>query len=150
MDGHSLSDTKWTIQSHIVAMFLPSIITGWLIKKLGIARMMIVGLVIYIICVAIAYSGHAFHHYFGALLLLGLGWNFLFVGGTALLPTVYKPAERYKVQGINELIIFSTQAVAGLSAGWVVYTLGWETLLLLTLPLIAVQVVVLWIWKKSS
>ena len=150
MDGHSLSDTKWTIQSHIVAMFLPSIITGWLIKKLGIARMMIVGLVIYIICVAIAYSGHAFHHYFGALLLLGLGWNFLFVGGTALLPTVYKPAERYKVQGINELIIFSTQAVAGLSAGWVVYALGWETLLLLTLPLIVVQFVVLWIWKKSS
>ena len=149
MDGFSLSDTNWTIQSHIVAMFLPSIITGWLIKKLGIARMMIVGLVIYLACIFIAYSGHEFHHYFGSLLLLGLGWNFLFVGGTALLPSTYTAAERYKVQGLNELIVFSTQAIASLNAGLVVFSLGWKNLLLLTLPLIAIQLGVIWYWQKG-
>ncbi len=152
MDGINLSDTKWTIQSHIVAMFVPSIITGWLIEKLGIAKMMIAGLLIYLVCIVVAYSGHGFHHYFGALLLLGVGWNFLFVGGTALLPQAYRTTERYKVQGLNELIVFSVQAVAGLSAGWVVFSLGWERLLLMTLPLILIQfgVILFWLKKKGK
>jgi len=147
MDGHSLEDTKWVIQSHIVAMFLPSIITGWLIRKLGIVRMMLAGLVIYLGCVAIAYSGHMLHQYFGALVLLGLGWNFLFVGGTALLPQTYRPSERFKVQGLNELIIFTTQAIASLSSGWIVFTLGWETMLLTTLPLIFLQLFLVMLWR---
>lgn len=150
MDGHSLSETKWVIQSHIIAMFLPSIFTGWLIKQLGISRMMILGLVIYLVCIAIALSGHMIHHYFWSLLLLGLGWNFLFVGGTALLPQAYRAAERFKVQGINELVIFSTQAVASISSGWIVFALGWETMLLTTLPVIALQFGVIWYWKKKS
>jgi MFS family permease len=150
MDGHSLEHTKWVIQSHIVAMYLPSVITGWLIKKLGIFRLMIAGLIIYIGCLIFALSGHAIHQYFIALVLLGVGWNFLFVGGTALLPQAYRNAERFKVQGLNELIIFSTQAIASLSSGWIVFTLGWEMMLLTTIPVIGLQFVMLWIWKRSS
>ncbi|WP_258105080.1 MFS transporter [Marinoscillum sp. MHG1-6] len=150
MDGHSLSDTKWVIQSHIVAMFLPSIFTGWLIKKFGIIRMMIIGLFIYLFCIATAYSGHFLHHYWVSLVLLGLGWNFLFVGGTALLPQSYTPSERFKVQGMNELIIFATQAVASLSSGWIVFTLGWENLLMMTLPVILIQFITIWLWQAKK
>lgn len=149
MDGHSLSDTKWVIQSHIVAMFLPSIITGWLIKRLGIARMMIAGLIVYLLCIAIAFSGHLLHHYWVSLVLLGLGWNFLFVGGTALLPQSYLPSERFKVQAVNEFVVFGVQAVASLSAGWMVFALGWERMLLFTVPVILLQFGVIWYWLRS-
>lgn len=149
MDGHSLADTKWVIQSHIVAMFLPSIFTGWLIRRLGIAKMMIMGLLIYLVCISIAYTGHHLHNYWFSLILLGLGWNFLFVGGTALLPQSYTNSERFKVQAINEFIVFGTQAMASISAGWIVFSLGWEQLLLMTIPIIFIQFVVLGIWRKS-
>lgn len=150
MDGHSLSDTKWVIQSHIVAMFLPSLITGELMRKFGIYQVMIIGLVAYIICIIIALSGHMIHNYWVSLILLGVGWNFLFVGGTALLPQAYTASERFKVQALNEFIVFGTQAIAALSAGWVVFALGWEKLLLLTLPIIAIQFVMIWIWLRSK
>ena len=152
MDGHSLADTKWVIQSHIIAMFLPSLFTGWLIQRMGIQRLMIAGLMIYVICVVIGFSGHAFMHYWWALLLLGLGWNFLFVGGTALLPQAYRPSERYKVQGINEMTVFGSQAIASLSSGWIVFSWGWETLLLLTIPFILFQLgmITFWQFKKQS
>jgi MFS family permease len=150
MDGHSLSDTKWVIQSHIVAMFLPSIFTGWLIKRLGIGKMMVFGLVIYLGCIAIAYTGHHLHNYWYSLILLGLGWNFLFVGGTALLPQAYTANERFKVQAMNEFIVFGTQAIASISAGWIVFSLGWESLLLITIPVIFIQLFILAYWKRTS
>lgn len=149
MDGHSLSDTKWVIQSHIVAMFLPSLFTGALIKRFGVSKIMIVGLVVYFICIAIAYSGHLIHHYWISLILLGIGWNFLFVGGTALLPQAYTVDERFKVQALNELIVFGAQAVASLSAGWAVFTFGWENLLIMTIPIILIQFIVIWFWRKG-
>ena len=148
LDGHHLSDTKWVIQSHIIAMFLPSLFTGWLIQRLGTLRLMIAGLLIYGVCVAIGFSGHAFMHYWWALLLLGLGWNFLFVGGTTLLPQAYRPHERFRIQGLNELVVFGSQAMASLSSGWIVHALGWESLLLLTLPFVGLQLLfVLW-WMR--
>lgn len=152
MDGHSLGHTKWVIQSHIVAMYLPSLIAAWIVKKLGIARMMLVGLVAYVICIAIAYAGHHLGNYWISLILLGVGWNFLFIGGTTLLPQSYQPNERFKVQAFNEFIVFGTQAVAALSAGWIVYAVGWELMLLVTLPVIIFQMVVVlrWVWKKRT
>lgn len=150
MDGHSLSDTKWVIQSHILAMFLPSLFTGGLIKKFGVGNIMMAGLIIFLACIAIAYSGHMMPHYWISLVLLGIGWNFLFIGGTALLPQAYTDGERFKVQALNEFIVFGSQAVASLSAGWVVFTLGWENLLLITIPIIAVQFVTIWFWRLSK
>ncbi|MFY0654218.1 MAG: MFS transporter [Cyclobacteriaceae bacterium] len=144
MDGHSLQDTKIVIQSHIMAMFLPSLVAGWIIKKLGIKRMMAIGLIAYLICVAIAYSGHHFSNYWMSLVLLGIGWNFLFVGGTTLLPQAYTASERFKVQALNDFIVFGTQAMAALSAGWLVFEFGWETILLFTIPLIIFQLGVTW------
>ena len=150
MDGHSLNITKSVIQSHIVAMFLPSLITGHLIKKLGVSKVMVMGLISYLICIAFAYSGHFVHNYWVALILLGVGWNFLFVAGTTLLPRTHTASERFKVQAFNEFFLFSSQAIASLSAGWVVFKFGWETLLLVSLPFIAIQFLALIIWKTKK
>ncbi len=149
MDGHSLQNTKWVIQSHIVAMFLPSLFTALIIKWIGVKRMMMGGLMAYIICIAIAYSGHHLGNYWISLILLGIGWNFLFVGGTTLLPLSYRPEERFKVQAMNDFVVFGTQAVAAVSAGWFVFTLGWETLLLVTLPIIFLQIVTIAVLGKG-
>lgn len=150
MDGHSLSTTKWVIQSHIMAMFVPSFFTGHLIKRFGTGRVMQAGLLAYLICIGFAFSGHFVHNYWVALVLLGIGWNFLFVSGTALLPQTHSPGERFKVQAFNEFFLFSSQAIASLSAGWVVFGFGWENLLLITLPFILLQILVIIRWKPGS
>lgn len=150
MDGHSLSHTKMVIQSHIVAMFLPSLVTGSLIERFGPAKIMIAGLIAYLICIAFAFAGHFIHNYWVALVLLGVGWNFLFVAGTSLLPKTYRESERFKVQAFNEFFLFSSQAIAALSAGWVVYSFGWELLLIITIPFILLQLAVIWFWSRSA
>jgi len=150
MDGHSLEHTKWVIQSHIIAMFLPSLITAWVIKKLGISRMMIVGLLAYLVCIAIAFVGRDLENYWISLILLGIGWNFLFIGATTLLPQCYKPSERFKVQALNDFVIFGTQAVASLSAGWFIFAVGWKMLLLINLPFILFQMIVILKWKTQK
>lgn len=150
MEGHSLEHTKWVIQSHIIAMFLPSLITAWIIKKFGISKMMIAGLIAYLICIAIAFAGKQLENYWGSLILLGIGWNFLFIGATTLLPQCYKPNERFKVQAINDFVIFGTQAVASLSAGWFIFAMGWKILLLINIPFILFLLIVILKWKPAK
>lgn len=149
MEGHSLGHTKWVIQSHIVAMFLPSLVTAWIIKKLGVSKMMITGLIAYVICIAIAFAGKHLGNYWVSLILLGVGWNFLFIGATTLLPQCYKPSERFRVQAVNDFVIFGTQAVASLSAGWFIFAVGWKILLLINLPFILFLLVVLLKWQPK-
>jgi len=100
IDGHSLSNTKWVIQSHIMAMFLPSLITSRVIVNLGMKRTMQLGLILYVLCIFVGTLGHGVWNYWLALILLGVGWNFLFISGTALLPQSYAEQERFKVQTI--------------------------------------------------
>jgi len=148
MEGHTLEHTKWVIQSHIIAMFLPSLITAWIIKKIGITKMMITGLIAYLICIVIAFTGHHLANYWVSLVLLGIGWNFLFIGGTTLLPKAYNPSERFKVQAVNDFVIFGTQAVASLSAGWFIFAMGWKTLLLINLPFMLFLLIVILKWQN--
>lgn len=147
MDGHSLGHTKWVIQSHIVAMFLPSLVTAWIIKKIGLSRMMTTGLVAYLVCIVIAFAGTEVSNYWVSLVLLGIGWNFLFIGATTLLPQCYQPSERFKVQAVNDFVIFGTQAVASLSAGWFIFAMGWKILLLINLPFIVFLFVIIYKWN---
>lgn len=132
--GFELGDTKRVIQSHIVAMFLPSLISGGLMKRFGIGRVMSVGAALYAAVVVIGLGGQALMHFWGSLILLGIGWNFLFMGGTALLPQSYRPNERFKVQATNDFFVFGSQAVASLSSGWFVFTFGWTGLMFACLP----------------
>ncbi len=131
--GHSLEDTKWVIQSHIAAMFLPSLVAPLLFKQLGIRGMMSVGLLCYCATVAIGYYDISVNGFWIQLVLLGVGWNFLFVSGTALLPRSYKQQDRFKGQAINDLTVFSFQALAALSAGWALGLINWQQILLICL-----------------
>ena len=144
--SHPLEDAKWVIQIHIMAMYLPSLISGWLIRVVGIPRMMGLGLLAYLGCVALAFSGISFHHYLSALILLGIGWNFLFVGGTTLLPQGYRDEERFRVQGLNDLMVFGSQATAALSAGAVLAAFNWTGLLLVAVPFLILHGLLMAVW----
>lgn len=122
------------IQWHVVGMFAPSFFTGHLVKRYGAPRIMQVGFALLLGHVAIALSGLEFLHFASALVLLGVGWNFAFVGGTALLTQTYRPAEQLKVQAINEFVVFGLVAASTLSAGWLYDRYGWATLNLAVVP----------------
>jgi predicted MFS family arabinose efflux permease len=141
MDGYSLDQTARVIQSHVIAMFLPSLFTGFIIARLGVLRVMGVGTVILFACVAIAVVDRTLMHYWGALVLLGLGWNFLFVGATVLLTRSYRSSERFQAQAVNDFLIFGIQALASLLAGAVIYFAGWKVLSLLNLPFLLLLLV---------
>jgi MFS family permease len=111
--------------------------------------MMGLGLLAYLGCVALAFSGISFHHYLFALILLGVGWNFLFVGGTTLLPQGYRDEERFRVQGLNDLMVFGSQATAALSAGAVLAAFDWNGLLLIAIPFLVLHGVLMAVWLMS-
>lgn len=146
MAGHDLDDAKRVIQLHIMAMYLPSLISGWLTRIIGIPLMMAGGLLAYLGCILLAASGISFHHYLGALLLLGIGWNFLFVGGTTLLPRGYRDAERFRVQGLNDIMVFGSQATAALSAGAILSWLSWGGLVMVAVPFLVLHGVLMALW----
>jgi MFS family permease len=134
LQGFSLDATAWVIQSHIIAMYLPSLFTGFLMERLGVLRVIFLGIACMFGCVFIAIAGQELVHYWVALVLLGLGWNFLFVSGTVLLTSSYYPAERFKVQAVNDFTVFGIQAFTSLSAGTVIFNANWNVLVLLNLP----------------
>lgn len=150
MAGHSMEEAKLVIQSHILAMYLPSLVSGWLTRRIGLLWMMIWGLVSYLVCVLVATSGTGFGHFLLALVLLGVGWNLLFVAGTTLLPQSYRAEERFRVQGMNDLLIFGVQAGAALSAGAVLSALGWQGVLYLAMPFLLVHAVVMILWRRPG
>lgn len=138
-------DAGYVIQWHVVGMFGPSFLTGHLIDRFGIRRVMAVGAVLLVASTLVDLAGVAFLNFWGGLLLVGLGWNFLFIGGTTLLTRVYSPAERAKTQAANDFLVFTTTASASFLSGWLLSRFGWETINLTALALIAVALaIVLW------
>ena len=150
MDGFSLHQTKVVLQSHVIAMFLPSLFTAFLLIYIGRTRIMLLGVVLFFTSIFIAFSSHALSYYWWSLVLLGLGWNFLFIGGTNLLPKSYNENEKFQVQSINDFLIFGLQALAALSAGWFVFNFGWEVVLISTIPLLFFQLFILIWWLKKG
>jgi len=145
--GHSLTDTKWVLQSHIAAMFLPSFITPVLVRYMGLRGMMVAGLVCYCLAIAVGYSDNSPQGFWTQLVLLGIGWNFLFIGGTTLLPDTHHENERFKAQSINDFTVFSFQALAALSAGWALNLIGWQPMVLLCLIPVAIMLMAL-LWER--
>lgn len=143
--GHSLIDTKWVIQSHIAAMFLPSFITPIIVRHLGIRGMMLLGLICYCIGIGVGFVDTSPQGFWIQLVMLGIGWNFLFIGGTTLIPSTHHQDDRFRAQSINDFTVFSFQAAAALSAGWALNLIGWQPMVLMCLiPVIAMLVVLLW------
>jgi MFS family permease len=143
--GHSLVDTKWVLQSHIAAMFVPSFIAPILFKHLNIRGMMLAGLVCYCGTIIIGFTDTSVGSFWLQLVLLGIGWNFLFVAGTALLPLTHSDKDRFKAQAINDSMVFTLQAVAALSAGWAINLLSWQQMLTgCLIPIIMMLALLLW------
>lgn len=120
----------FVIQWHVLGMFVPSFFTGHLIRRFGEMRVLSAGVVCYVLCIAIGLSGVAIEQFWVALVLLGLGWNFLYVGGTSLLTKCYRSAERAKVQACNDFLVAGTQAVCAFIAGSVQQWAGWQWVLI--------------------
>lgn len=127
--GHSLEATKWVIQSHIAGMYLPSLVFGLLSARFGLRAMLWAGVAAFVVTLAVAAWDTALLHYWVALVLLGVGWNFLFLSGTNLLPRGYEARERFRVQSVNDFLIFSVQAAVSLGSGWVLVQVGWSGVL---------------------
>ena len=128
MEKISIAKTGFVIQLHITAMFLPSLITGNLIKKFGHSKIMYAGVLLFSITILTSLFEQSFLNYLVALVFLGLGWNFLFISGTSLLVLSYREEEKFKAQGFNDLIVYSVQAVASLSAGIFISLTSWKTM----------------------
>lgn len=144
--GHHYGDAAFVIQWHVIAMFAPSFFTGGLIKRFGVLNVMLAGVVALFACVGIALTDVTVAYYWWALVLLGIGWNFLYIGGTTLLTETYSPAERGKTQGLNDLIVYTTQALTSLASGWMLSHGGWSTVNYLAIPLIVVMgVSIMWL-----
>lgn len=148
---HSNTDAMLAIQWHIVGMFLPGFFTGAIINRFGVYPVMMFGLALLALCGVVALSGITVSHFFAALILLGLGWNFAFVGASTLVAEGLKPSERTKVQGINDLIVFATTSVASLSAGKILANFGWGTLNMTIFPFVAAAVIlVFWLIRHEK
>jgi len=138
MDGISLSKTSTVIQIHVACMFLPSLIAGNLVKKIGHSKMMYVGVGLYCITVIISLFDQSFFNYMLALIFLGFGWNFLFISGTSLLVLTYNEEEKYRAQGFNDFVVYSVHALGSLSAGILIVLTNWKIMNLICIPLIIV------------
>ena len=140
IDHHDVEATTWVVQSHVLAMYLPSLFTGHVIARFGERKVMIWGGVLLASCAGVSLFGHQLMHYWLGLVALGLGWNLLFVAGTTLLARSVDPANRHRAQALNDFTVFGSQACASLLAGLAVQLLGWQALNLATLPLLAAMI----------
>lgn len=148
-DGFSLENTAQVIRSHVLGMYLPSLFTGFLVEKFGVVRLMLAGAVALFVACVIGLQGQSYLHYWYALILLGIGWNFLYVGGTAMVTRTYVLEERFRAQAVNEFCIFGTSATASLLAGTIIYLYGWHTLVLVPLPLLGFILIGLYYIRKD-
>jgi len=134
------------VQWHVVAMFAPGFFTGSLIGRFGVLRIIIAGVLLNLCAIGVALAGLEFLNFSAALILLGVGWNFMYVGGTTLLTRAYKPAEKAKAQAANDFTVFGVVAVASVLSGVLLFNGGWTVILLTALPLVAVAgAAVLWL-----
>ena len=135
--GLPIDRTAIIIQSHVIAMYLPSLASGYIMDRLGVARVLLVGVVGMTASIVVGVYAASLLAFWAALVLLGLGWNMLFLGGTVLLARRAAGAERFRLQAINDFGVFGAQALASLSAGTALVLVGWDALNLAALPLLA-------------
>lgn len=141
--GMPVADAAAVIQWHVLGMFVPSFFTGDLIKRFGVLPIMAGGVMLLGAHVAVALSGQEFLQFLSALVLLGIGWNFLFIGGTTLLAETYRPNERAKAQGAHDFLVFGALTAASFSAGNLLNSGGWNAVNLLVVPALAIALLMI-------
>lgn len=148
---HGLGAAATVIQLHVLGMFLPSFFTGALISRLGVLWVMLLGVLLLATHVLMTWTGTGFNSFASALVLLGMGWNFLYIGGTTLLTSTYSPAEKGRAQATNDMTIFAVGLACSFSAGGLLQLLGWQTLNLLLLPwLVLAALAIVWLKVRAS
>ena len=149
--AHSFGDAAFVIQWHVLGMFAPSFFTGHLIARFGVLNIMLAGVMLLVGCVVINLSGTELFQFWTALVLLGLGWNFLYIGSTALLTEAYRPTERAKVQALNDFLVFGTVAVSSFSSGALQNQFGWEAVnYAVTVPALLVLMAIFWLRQRRA
>ena len=146
--GHSIDHAAWGIQWHVLAMFAPSLVTGKLIARFGKEKVTAAGLIIIGISGAVALTGLDLRHFFISLILLGIGWNFGFIGATAMVAAAHTEAERGRAQGLNDFAVFGTVAALSFFSGALMQASGWHLINLLMLPFIAIVLAPL-VWQAA-
>lgn len=150
-DGHPLAMAAAVVQAHVLAMYIPSLFTGALIGRFGAVRVMLVGTAIFGVMVFVGFLGREVLHYGASMVALGVGWNFLFIGGTTLLANAHHPAEKFRAQAVNDFSVFGLSAMGSLSAGVVIQLYGWDAVLWASLPpVLATMTVLLWVAGRRS
>ncbi len=148
--GFHFDHSSQVIQWHVLGMYLPSFFTGYMIEKLGVLKLLILGLMVFAAAVIVGYPGETLWHFGVALTLLGVGWNFLFVGGTTLLTQAYSPAEKAKTQAANEFVVFTMATTGAFGAGYLLNRVGWQNLMQITAVVIVMATLVtVWYAVKS-
>ncbi len=150
--GLSLSDANWGIQWHVIAMYLPSFWTGTLIQKFGAARIVTIGLLLIVAAALVNLQGLSVAHFWTGLVLLGVGWNFGFIGASSLVVETHRPEERNRVQSFNDFLVFGSMAVGSFSSGKLLADSGWGAVNQVVFPLVAVALVVLLLmgrWRQK-
>lgn len=149
--GFGYPDAADVIKWHVVAMFAPGLVTGHIVQRFGRPAVMLAGCALMFLTVTIAHSGLTYWHFWGALVSLGVGWNFMFVGATAMLTTTYRASERAKAQGLNDLAVFLTMISSSAASGALLSTSGWTDLNLMALPaLVAAAVGIVLVWRRPT
>lgn len=149
--AHPFNDTSLVIQWHILGMFVPSFFTGHLIRRFGVLNIILTGTLFGVVCVLINLNGDTLWHFWTALVLLGISWNFMFIGATTLLTETYTQEEKTKAQAVNDFSVFTTVTIASLSAGVLQHHYGWQTVNLGVLPLLLIILLAnLWLRIKEN
>ena len=149
--GHPFKEGVFVLEWHVVGMFLPSFFTGDLIKRYGVLKIIITGAALNFVAIAIALAGTDVSYFWFSLVTLGIGWNFMFIGGTTLLTETYEAHEKSRVQGFNDMLVFATMAVSSSSAGVLVNAKGWEMVNYSAIPFIALALcATLWLASRST
>lgn len=148
--GHSVTDATLGIQWHVLAMYGPSFFTGTLINRFGVERITGLGLVLIALTAVIGISGTSVPHFWSALIVLGIGWNFTFIGATTMVTQCHRAAERNKVQAFNDFLVFGSMAVSSFSSGQMLALFGWEALNAVIFPFVLIAgVLLVWLRMRS-
>lgn len=148
-DGYSIVETANVIRGHVLGMYVPSLVSGFLLDRFGATRVMSVGSASLLVACTVGWYDHSYLHYWVALVLLGVGWNFLFVGATTSLTKTYTQSERFKSQAVNEFCVFGSAGAASLLAGTILHLYGWKVLILLPVPVLLLVIVGLYLVRND-
>jgi MFS family permease len=149
-DGYSVAQTAHVIRAHVLGMYVPSLVSGFLIERLGVVRMMLLGACSLLATSVVGMQGQSYLHYWWALVLLGVGWNLLYVGATTMLTYTYSMTERFQAQAVNEFLVFGTAAASSLLAGTIMHYFGWHTLMWIPVPMLSVVAVALIVVRRDA